>query len=107
MDRLQYLLLMAACVIVTLPLELGFGVRVWRSPRRLALALMPAFALFVVWDLWATGTGTWDFSPDYTIGLRLPGGMAIEELVFFMVIPVCGLLTLETVRRILGGGVSS
>jgi lycopene cyclase domain-containing protein len=107
MDRLQYLLLMAGCVLITLPLELGFGVRVWRSPRRLALALLPAFVLFVVWDLWATRTGTWDFSPDYTIGLRLPGGMAVEELVFFTVIPVCGLLTLESVRRVLGGGASS
>ena len=67
-------------------------------------ALLPAFALFVVWDLWATRTGTWDFNPDYTIGLTLPGGMAIEELVFFTVIPVCGLLTLETVRRILAAG---
>jgi len=27
--------------------------------------------------------------------------MAIEELVFFTVIPICGLLTLETVRGIL------
>jgi lycopene cyclase domain-containing protein len=103
MDRLQYLLLMAACVLVTLPLEVVLGARVWRSPRRLLLALAPAFVLFVVWDLWATSTGTWDFSRDYTIGVTLPGGMAIEELAFFTVIPVCGLLTLEAVRRILGG----
>jgi hypothetical protein len=27
--------------------------------------------------------------------------MAIEELAFFTVIPICGLLTLEAVRRIL------
>ena len=46
-------------------------------------------------------TGTWDFNPDYTVGLTLPGGMAVEELVFFTVIPICGLLTLETVRSIL------
>jgi lycopene beta-cyclase len=101
-DRLQYLLLMAACVAITLPLEWVFGARVWRSPRRLVRALLPAFVLFVAWDLWATGTGTWDFNPDYTVGLTLPGGMAIEELVFFTVIPVCGLLSLEAVRRILG-----
>jgi len=102
MDRFQYLLLMGACVLITLPLELYFGSRVWRRPRRLFLALLPACALFVVWDLWATSTGTWDFNPDYTVGLTLPGGMAIEELVFFTIIPVCGLLTLETVRGILG-----
>lgn len=101
MDRLQYLLLMGACVLITLPLELGLGARVWRQPRRLALSLLPALALFVVWDLWATATGTWDFNPDYTVGLTLPGGMAIEELLFFTVVPICGLLTLETVRRIL------
>ena len=41
---------------------------------------------------------------DYTVGVTLPGGMAIEELVFFTVIPVCGLLTLETVRIILRRG---
>jgi lycopene beta-cyclase len=101
MDRLQYLLLMGACVLITLPLEFGLGARVWRQPRRLALSLLPALALFVVWDLWATATGTWDFNPAYTVGLTLPGGMAIEELLFFTVIPICGLLTLETVRRIL------
>jgi lycopene cyclase domain-containing protein len=89
---------------VTLPLELHFGSRVWRRPRRLALSLLPAFALFVVWDIWASATGTWSFNPRYTVGLTLPGGMAIEELVFFTVIPICGLLTLETVRGILRRG---
>jgi lycopene cyclase domain-containing protein len=102
MDRYQYLLLMAACLLVTLPLELVVGARVWRRPRRLALSLLPALALFVVWDLAATATGTWDFDPRYTVGLTLPGGMVIEELVFFTAIPVCALLTLEAVRIILG-----
>lgn len=102
MDRLQYVLLMAACVVVTLPLELAFGARVWRRPRRLALTLAPIVGVFVVWDLWATATGTWSFAEEYTIGVTLPGGMAIEELLFFTVVPVCGLLTLEAVRTILG-----
>ena len=93
---------MAACVLVTLPLELVLGARVWRQPQRLARSLVPAGVLFVVWDLWATATGTWSFDERYTVGVTLPGGMAIEELAFFLVIPVCGLLTLEAVRRILG-----
>jgi lycopene cyclase domain-containing protein len=97
-DRYQYLLLMGACVLVTLPLELVLGARVWRQPARLAIALSPALLLFVAWDLAATATGTWDFAERYTVGLELPGGMAIEELVFFTIIPVCALLTLEAVR---------
>ena len=105
MDRFQYLILMGLCVLITLPLEFVFGARVWRRPKRLAIALLPALALFVVWDLWATATGTWGFNRAYTIGVELPGGMAIEELVFFVVVPTCGLLTIEAVRNILSGRV--
>lgn len=102
MDRLQYLLVMAACALGTLPLELVLGVRVWRRPRRLVLALAPAFVVFVTWDLWATARGTWGFDDRYTIGVTLPGGMVVEELVFFTVVPICGLLSLEAVRALLG-----
>ena len=106
MDRWQYLTVLALCVLITLPLEFGprrfgLGQRVWREPRRLVRSLAPVLAVFVVWDLWATAHGTWDFAERYTIGLTLPGGMAIEEIAFFVVIPVCGLLTLETVRSML------
>ena len=102
MDRWQYVFLMLGCLLLTLPLELVIGARVWRRPRRLALALTPALLVFVVWDLWATARGSWGFAERYTIGITLPGGMAIEELLFFTVIPICALLTLEAVRTILG-----
>jgi lycopene beta-cyclase len=102
MDRYQYLSLMAACVLITLPLEFAFHARVWRRPRRLFVALAPTVAAFVVWDVIAIGRRWWSFSDRYTTGHLLPGDLPIEELVFFVVIPVCGLLTLESVRNILG-----
>ena len=106
MDRYQYLIVMGLCVLVTLPLEFRFQARVWRRPKRLAMAVLPALAVFVAWDVWATASGTWGFDADYTLGIALPGGMVIEELVFFVVVPVCALLTLEAVRNILAGRVS-
>lgn len=105
MDRFQYLILMGLCVLVTLPLEFVYDARVWRRPRRLLVALTPAYVAFVGWDLLATAHGTWSFDPRYTVGLELPGGMAVEELVFFTVVPICALLTLEAVRNILAGRV--
>lgn len=103
MERFQYLILMGLCVAGTLPLEFAFDARVWRRPRRLALAVGPALVVFVAWDLWASARGTWRFNPDYTIGVTLPGGMAVEELAFFVVVPVCALLTLEAVRNVAAG----
>ncbi|MCU1398895.1 MAG: lycopene cyclase [Acidimicrobiales bacterium] len=103
MDHLQYLALMVGCLVLTLPLEFVFGARVWRQPRRLAYAVLPVAAVFIVWDLWASRRGDWSFARRYTVGWRLPGGMAVEELLFFAAIPVCGLLTLEAVRNMLAG----
>ncbi len=103
MDRFQYLLLMLGCLVLTLPLEFLFDARVWRRPLRLLGAVAPTLAIFVAWDLWATANGTWSFNKRYTLGIELPGGMVIEEFVFFVTIPICTLLTLEAVRNILSG----
>lgn len=100
-DRYQYLLLLAACLLVTLPLEFVFGARVWRRPRRLLVALVPTVLLFAVWDIVAIARGHWSFNASYVTGLQLPGNLPVEELAFLIVIPICGLLTLEAVRRIL------
>ena len=101
MDQYQYLLLMGACVVLTLPLEFVFGARVWRRPRRLLAALVPTVLVLSVWDVAAIGRDHWSYSDRYTTGWLVPGDLPVEELVFFVVIPVCGLLTLEAVRRIL------
>jgi lycopene cyclase domain-containing protein len=103
MDRYQYLLLMGACVLVTLPLEFVFGARVWRRPRRLLAALWLPAVLFSAWDVGAIWRDHWRYSARYTTGWLLPGRFPFEELVFFVVIPVCGLLTLEAVRSLLTG----
>lgn len=96
-DRYQYLLLLGACLVVTLPLELVIGARVWRQPRRLLSSVLPVVAAFVVWDLVAIERGHWWFSERYTTGWVLPGGLPVEEVAFFVVVPICGLLTYEAV----------
>ena len=53
-------------------------------------------------DMIAIARDHWDFNPRYVTGWNLPGELPVEELAFFVVIPICGLLTLEAVRSILG-----
>jgi lycopene cyclase domain-containing protein len=101
-DEYQYLALMAACLVVTLPLELVLGARVWRRPRRLLLAVIPTVVVFFAWDVLAIARHHWGFNARYLVGWSLPGDVPIEEVVFFVAIPICGLLTLEAVRALLG-----
>gem|GEM_PF-352431 len=98
-DSWQYLVLMGACVLITLPLEFVLGARVYRSPRRLALAMAPMLVVFIVWDVVGILRGHWSYSDRFTTGMML-GVMPLEELVFFLVIPLCGLLTYEAVGRV-------
>jgi lycopene cyclase domain-containing protein len=100
-DRWHYLLVLGACLAVTLPLELT-GSRVWRRPARLARAVLPAAAVFLVWDIVAIAAGVWGYNPRFITGVMLPLSVPLEELLFFLVIPVCAILTFETVQRMLG-----
>jgi lycopene cyclase domain-containing protein len=97
----EYLLLMAACVVLTLPLEFWLRARVYRRPVRLAIALVPALVVFYIWDAVAIARGHWSYSPAHTTGWLLPAAVPLEEFVFFVVIPVCGLLTYEAVGTVL------
>lgn len=95
-----YLLVMAGCVVVTLPLELFIGARVYARPRRLLLTLVPVLAVFVTWDVLAIHAHFWIYR--HLTGARL-GNLPIEELVFFVVIPICSILTFEAVCRLRPG----
>ena len=92
---------MGACFVGTLPLEWVFRARVYRRPHRLLRALWLPVLAFCVWDAIAIARGHWTFSDRYTTGWRLPFDIPIEELTFFVVIPICALLTLESVRYVL------
>jgi lycopene cyclase domain-containing protein len=104
LDRYQYLLVMAACVLITLPLELVLRARVYRRPRRVLAAMAVPVLLFVIWDVIAIARGHWDYNPTYVTGWTIPPNLPVEELVFFLVIPICALLTYEAVSWILGRG---
>ena len=100
--HLTYLALLAGCLVVTAPLELLLRVRVYARWRRLLVAVAPEFAVFVVWVLYAIAQGHWDYSDVLTLGVRLPGGIPVEEVLFFLVVPLCSVLALEAVRKVTG-----
>lgn len=98
MDRWQYVAVLAACVAITLPLEAVLGARVYRQPRRLVATLTPVVAVFGLWDVVASQRGHWWWSPDLATGARLLW-LPVEEWLFFLVVPLCALLTYEVLGR--------
>ena len=97
---MTYLLVLLGCVLGTLPLELVLGVRVYRRWRRLLLSLAPVLVVFLVWDALAVRAGQWSFDRAQVVGFV--GSLPLEEVLFFVVVPTCAVLTLEAVRRVRG-----
>ena len=100
LGRATYLVLMAACLLVTLPLELVLKAGVYRRPRRWLAAVGPVFVVFVLWDWAAIRRRHWSYSQRLTTGIEWLG-VPLEELVFFLVVPTCALLTYQAVVRLL------
>ena len=103
MGRFEYLLLMAGCLACTLPLEFAYDARVWRRPRRLVATLAVPAAVFTVWDVLAIRAGLWSFDPRWVTGWELPFDLPVEEVAFFLTVPICAILAYEAVRRTLEG----
>lgn len=95
----SYAAMLAFCLAGTLPLAVVFGLRVFRHPGRLALAILAAAVPFLLWDLYATSAGHWRFDADQTLPWRL-GGLPLEEIAFFVVVPLAGVLTYEAVGAV-------
>ena len=93
----SYVAMLVFCLAGTLPLVPAFRLRVLHQPRRLLLTVLAAGSPFLVWDLWATRAGHWRFDPEQTLPWRV-AGLPLEEVGFFVVIPLVTVLTLEAVK---------
>lgn len=93
----SYVAMLAFCLGGTLPLVPAFRLRVFHQPRRLLSTIALAGAPFLVWDLYATRAGHWWFDERQTLPARV-AGLPLEEISFFIVIPLVSVLTLEGVR---------
>lgn len=81
-------------------LEFVFHTNVYRRWRRWVAAIAPVFILFVMWDRYAISQKHWWFDPAQTLGIFGPFNIPLEEYLFFIVVPLASILTLEAVHRV-------
>lgn len=100
MERFGYVAVLGFVLVGCLWLEVVLRTRVLRRWRRLLLSIAPAMVVFVVWDLYAIASGHWTFDPERILGIHLPGDLPLDEVLFFLVIPLASVLTIEAVRSV-------
>jgi lycopene cyclase domain-containing protein len=105
MQHLSYVGVLAFILVATGWLEVALRTRVYRRWRRLLASVLPVAAVFVLWDVYAIGAGHWTFDPRRITGVTFPGDLPLDEVAFFVVVPIAGILTLEAVRSVRGWSV--
>lgn len=95
----SYAAMLTFCLAATLPLIPALGLRALRRPGRLLLAILCGGLPFLIWDVIATAGSHWYFDPAQTSPWRV-GGLPVEEIAFFIVVPLASIITLEAVTSL-------
>ena len=82
-------------------LEFAFKIRVLRRPRLLAQAILPVSIFFLIWDAFAINQYHWTFDSRQILGIIGPFNIPLEEYLFFLIIPIAAVLTLEGVKVVM------
>jgi lycopene cyclase domain-containing protein len=96
--KFSYIAVLVGCLLGSGWLEIVFRTKVYRRTLRLALSIIPVLVIFTIWDIYAISQGHWKFDPRYVTGIIVVVNVPLEEILFFIVIPICAVLTLEGVR---------
>jgi lycopene cyclase domain-containing protein len=98
MSKYAYLSVLLACLAGTAWLEYFLRTKVYRRAIRLILTIVPIVIVFAVWDAYAIAQGHWTFDSRYVTGLITVANIPLDEILFFIVIPICAILSFEAVR---------
>ena len=81
-------------------LEIVLKTGVLRRLKRAALSILPISTLFLIWDAYAISKGHWFFDREQMLGIIGPLNIPLEEYLFFIVIPMAAIMTIEGVTTV-------
>lgn len=98
MSHYAYIAVLIFCLCGTAWLEIALRTRVYRRWSRLLLSIVPVAVIFTLWDKYAIGQSHWSFDTERISTVAVWSSIPLDEILFFIVIPICAILTLEAVR---------
>ncbi len=100
MQKYGYLAMLAFTLCGSIWLEVFLKVGVIRRFKRVILSILPTAIFFLIWDAYAIKSGHWYFDKNQILGIFGPFGIPLEEFLFFLIVPLAALLTIEAVRTV-------
>ena len=100
MAHYHYALVLLFVAICAVGVNLGFRLRITHLWRVFLATDAAILLIYTAWDIWAVENHNWRFDSAQILGLRIFAGLPIEEILFFIVVPLMTVLTYLALSRI-------
>lgn len=93
MGEFNYLGVLLFILICAVGVTIAFKVRAPRFWRTFLIVDSIVLAVYLFWDYWAIEKKIWSIDPGQTVGLKIFGIIPIEEVLFFIIVPLMTIIT--------------
>lgn len=99
-QKFGYMAMLVFTVCGSFWLEIFLKTSVLRRWKRALLSILPISMLFLIWDAYAIAQGHWFFNRERMLGIYGPFNIPLEEFLFFIIVPMAAILTIEGVTTV-------
>lgn len=93
MAQFHYLMVLAFIGMCAVFVNFGFRLRIRSKWKLFLMTDAVILAIYLAWDFWAVAKGSWYFDPEQIMGFYIFGQLPIEEVLFFVIVPLMVVLT--------------
>ena len=104
MDNLHYAYVLIFIAICAVGVNFGFKLHFSKKLKLFLLTDSLILVIYLIWDFWAVSKGSWFFDSNQILGIMLLGKLPIEEVLFFIIVPLMTVLTYLALTKLTGWG---
>jgi len=98
----HYLFVLAFIGTCAVGVNSGFRLGISKKIKQFLLMDAVIVVVYLAWDIWAVVKKSWYFDSNQIIGINLFSRLPIEEILFFVIVPLMGVLTYLALLKIRG-----
>jgi lycopene cyclase domain-containing protein len=99
-NHFSYLLVIAFIALCALGVNFGFRLKLGKYWRELLQTEIAILAIYLTWDTWAIAKKSWFFDRHQIVNVDVLPKVPLEELLFFLVVPVMTVLTYKALLKL-------
>ena len=104
MENLHYSYVLIFVAICAVGVNFAFKLQFSKKLKLFLFTDALILVIYLIWDFWAVSKGSWFFDPNQILGIMLFGKLPIEEVLFFIIVPMMSILVYLALTKLTGWG---